>query len=408
MHFFLPIMVLTVLFSGVEMALALEPHEILVLANKRSSASLRIADYYAEKRQIPRSNLLYVSTVQRETCSRKAYEQEIEGPVKKYLKGVVPHWRIRCILLVYGIPLRIAPPVDGDALNGPAGAENKQSRSDHETVSSDTHKSLTTRTKTENEKKQTPNQKIDRDLWASVDSEIALIRAPRYALGGWVQNPYFVGFKIDTSAPDRNAVLMVSRLDASSESIVKRMIDDALEAEANGLNGTAYFDARWPDAPGKPSGGYALYDRSIHRAAASIEKSKKLAVVLDHQKDLFGPGQCPDAALYCGWYSLGKYVDAFSWRRGAVGYHIASSECTTLKNNGSTVWCKKMLEDGVCATIGPVGEPYVQGFPLPALFFRFLVDRGLTLAESYLLSLPYLSWKMVLVGDPLYRPFPQK
>jgi hypothetical protein len=27
----------------------------------------------------------------------------------------------------------------------------------------------------------------------------------------------------------------------------------------------------------------------------------------------------------------------------------------------------------------------------------------LTLAESYLVSLPYLSWKMVLVGDPLYR-----
>ena len=29
----------------------------------------------------------------------------------------------------------------------------------------------------------------------------------------------------------------------------------------------------------------------------------------------------------------------------------------------------------------------------------------LSLAECYLLSLPYLSWKMVLIGDPLYRPF---
>ncbi|MCK5914085.1 MAG: TIGR03790 family protein, partial [Desulfuromusa sp.] len=113
----------------------------------------------------------------------------------------------------------------------------------------------------------------------------------------------------------------------------------------------------------------------------------------------------PQSALYCGWYSLGKYVDAFDWQRGAVGYHIASSECTTLKKEGSQVWCKRMLEDGVAATIGPVTEPYVQGFPLPELFFGFLLDGYYTLAESYFLSLPYLSWQMVLIGDPLYRPF---
>jgi len=64
-----------------------------------------------------------------------------------------------------------------------------------------------------------------------------------------------------------------------------------------------------------------------------------------------------------------------------------------------------MLEKGVAATIGPVGEPYVQAFPVPEIFFGYLVDGYLSLAESYLISTPYLSWKMVLVGDPLYRPF---
>jgi uncharacterized protein (TIGR03790 family) len=64
-----------------------------------------------------------------------------------------------------------------------------------------------------------------------------------------------------------------------------------------------------------------------------------------------------------------------------------------------------MLEKGIAATIGPVGEPYVSGFPLPQIFFGYLVDGYLTLAECYLISLPYLSWKMVLIGDPLYRPF---
>ncbi len=50
-----------------------------------------------------------------------------------------------------------------------------------------------------------------------------------------------------------------------------------------------------------------------------------------------------------------------------------------------------MLEDGAAATIGPVAEPYVQGFPLPEIFFGMLLDGYYTLSESYILSLPYLS-----------------
>ncbi len=60
-----------------------------------------------------------------------------------------------------------------------------------------------------------------------------------------------------------------------------------------------------------------------------------------------------------------------------------------------------MLDQGIVATIGPVGEPYVQAFSVPENFFNYLTEIYLTLAESYIISLPYLSWKMVLVGVPL-------
>jgi uncharacterized protein (TIGR03790 family) len=86
--------------------------------------------------------------------------------------------------------------------------------------------------------------------------------------------------------------------------------------------------------------------------------------ILSHQKVI-----CPNAVLYCGWYSYAKYVDAFTWYRGAIGYHIASSECTTLKKPGSKVWSKMMLEKGVAA-IGPVDKPYVQSLNVPETFFR--------------------------------------
>jgi len=34
---------------------------------------------------------------------------------------------------------------------------------------------------------------------------------------------------------------------------------------------------------------------------------------------------------------------------------MASSECATLKQDNSQVWCKKMLDNSIAKTIGPVG-----------------------------------------------------
>jgi uncharacterized protein (TIGR03790 family) len=109
--------------------------------------------------------------------------------------------------------------------------------------------------------------------------------------------------------------------------------------------------------------------------------------------------------LYCGWYSLAKYVDAFDWTPGAVAYHLASGEAATLRDPASQAWCKKLLEDGVCATIGPVYEPYLVSFPRPNEFFALLLQGELTLVECYTRTNPFNSWMMTLIGDPLYRPF---
>jgi uncharacterized protein (TIGR03790 family) len=127
--------------------------------------------------------------------------------------------------------------------------------------------------------------------------------------------------------------------------------------------------------------------------------------VLDNNKKLFPEKSCTDAALYVGWYSLGKYVDSFEWQKGAVGFHIASSEACTLKRQGSQVWCKRLIEEGVAATLGPVTEPYLSSFPLPDVFFPLLMTGKLTLLETYFRSTPYISWRQILIGDPLYTPF---
>ena len=387
---------------------ALQPAEVLLIVNHNSRASRDLAEYYRDVRNIPAENLLTVSMTDKEDCSRSEYEQKLVKPLRDYLTGH-PEKHIRCLLLFYGLPLRVGAPELSDAEwrkveDLKYTLKQIRWRLEHKKLSEEEQQRQQTEVKRLEEqikKIRHPGQR------AAVDSEISLVLNPAYPLDRWQPNPYFVGFaRQKKQLPfNKDQVLFVSRLDGPTPDIVRRMVDDSLYAEQHGLQGQAWFDARWPLPKKKKLQGYALYDASIHKAASLTGKMSSLAVHLDEKEALFQPGQAPDAALYCGWYSLAKYVDAFSWQRGAVGYHIASSECTTLKKKGSQVWCKRMLEEGVAATIGPVAEPYVQGFPLPEVFFSFLLDGYYTLAESYFLSLPYLSWQMVLLGDPLYRPF---
>ncbi len=346
----------------------LDADEVVVLANGMVPEGVALARYYMRKRHISEENLLLLQTTTEETIRRELYDDEIAKPVREFL-GKRP--TTACLLLFYGLPLRIG----GALLPASAGTDSADYTSMRQ-----------------------------RDPVASVDSELSLVKIADHPVPDWLPNPYFLQFQSGKTSYRKGDVLMVSRLDGPDPATVRRVIDESLDVEKTGLDGTAYFDARWVRREqGKKLSGYALYDEGIHRAAELTRKV--LPTVFNEDDTLFQPGSAPQAALYCGWYSLARYVDAFSWQPGAVAYHIASAECTTLKRAGSQVWCKRMLEEGVAATLGPVGEPYVQAFPFPQLFFGLLLDGDFSLVEAYSFSLPFISWKMVLIGDPLYQPF---
>jgi uncharacterized protein (TIGR03790 family) len=243
------------------------------------------------------------------------------------------------------------------------------------------------------------------ETYASIDSELSMLHWPEYSLFRWQVNT--LNYRIDRAEAQFPRTLMVARLAAPTLARAKDLVDQAIATERAGLKGKVYIDARgiaFDPAKGKP-GSYGQYDQSLRDLAQRLRMHTKLDVVLDNEAALFQPGQCPDAALYCGWYSLAKYVDAFDWAPGAVGYHIASSEATTLRRPGAQVWCNAMLEDGITATLGPVHEPYLAAFPLPDDFFPLLLTGRYTLIETYYRTKPFNSWAMVLVGDPLYNPF---
>ncbi|WP_300675002.1 TIGR03790 family protein [Desulfoluna sp.] len=379
---------------------ALSPSEVAVVFNKAVPVSETLADEYMALRGIPSSQKIALFVSDTERIDRNHYETRIAEPVRLALLAMP---RIQCLVTMYGVPLTVVDP----GLT-PSEMETRQRLAQERLVleakraAHPDDKGLDAEW-TDLQQRVTQAQRA-RDKNASVDSELMLVKRPGSPLSFWVANPLFAARRGQARA-GASEVLLVSRLDAPEPATVRRLMADAVDVEGTGLSGTAYFDARWKMPGKKDLGGYALYDRSIHRSADALETQAFLTVVKDAREALFSPRSCPDAALYCGWYSLGTYVDAFDWKKGAVGYHIASSECTTLKNASSSIWCVQMLQRGVAATIGPVGEPYVQAFPMPEMFFGFLADGRLTLVECYAASLPFLSWKMVLVGDPLYRPF---
>ncbi len=368
--------------SVVSNVFALEAYELIVVCNSNVACSTSLARYYREARNIPDDQIVELHLTDKERCSRQEYEEKVAAPIRKYLLQKDPHGLlIRCIVLIYGIPLEVSPPE-------PDLHEIEEIKSLSEKI-----KSLQNQIRQSKRENRRPDleslQKILREKRsmlsslrkeahsASLDSEISLVRNNDYPLEGWVLNPFFLGFHENGIGLLKEPVLFVSRLDGPFPEIVKRIVDDSFSAEKNCLRGNACFDARFAESSKTELSGIASFDQSLHRAAAIVRMSGVAGVTFDQRNTLFERGQCPDTALYCGWYSLARYIDAFSWVPGVIGFHAASSECHSLKKDRE-YWCKRMLEEGAAAVVGPVAEPYIQAFPLPDVFFGLLVQGELT------------------------------
>lgn len=243
---------------------------------------------------------------------------------------------------------------------------------------------------------------------ASVDSELSLLWWDRGQYGvAWRRpNPFHHAFKKTMERSSRDIpLLMVSRLDAPTADLAKRLVDRAMEAEQQGLIGTVYLDAR--GLPVKDQiDTYGRYDQSLRDLNTFLTQHTAYRSKLENTEIRFHrPGEAPDVALYVGWYRLRQYEDAFTFRPGAVGYHMASAEAVSLHSASEPGWCKNALERGITATLGSIGEPYLDSFPEPLEFVALLMTGQYSLVEAYYLTSRWISWRMVLVGDPLYSPW---
>jgi len=386
---------------------ALEPNEVLVVVNREMATSTRIGRYYCENRGVPYKNIIYLRLGKRirDNISRSDYDRLIAEPIRfELLKRATPG-EIRCLVTTYGVPIRVGMrgPLKGrerrlKELEDLVERERKrieelEAAEDKGRGSAELKKRKGTAAKMQLE--------IDgingKETHASVDSELSMVQFGAYELYRWQGNRLrgdVLGLDFQT--------LMVSRLDGSDYEIVEGLVDKAIEAEKTVLKGVAYIDSR--GIKNEKSNLFGYFDQSLRDMATLTKLRTSLSVKEDRAPELFAPGSCPETAIYCGWYSLKRYVDAFDFVPGAVGYHIASFEGAGLHDPNSSNWCPAMLRDGITATLGPVSEPYLHAFPQPRMFFGRLY-RGDCLVEAYYRTKPFNSWQLMLIGDPLYRPF---
>jgi uncharacterized protein (TIGR03790 family) len=385
---------------------ALQPNQILVIANSDIQASMQIAQYYCTKRAVPEENILALplGASLSDRISRADYDEKIAQPIRQKLSTDEFAGKVRCLLTVYGVPIKVGrrPPLkDQQGTLEQLEKLADQLKNKMEQLQQISSPASDAQQKIISRKLARLQWQIDyivgKETEASVDSELSMVLSGSYQLYRWQPN------RIKTMAPYWDfKTLIVSRLDGPSWQIAEGLVDKAMIAEKNGLKGIAYIDSGYSQKNAKPL--FVKYDMSLRDLATIIRTQTSMPVIEERTSELFEPGQCPFTAIYCGWYSVKTYINAFDFVDGAVGYHIASYEAMDLRDPNSSQWCPAMLRDGVTATLGAVAEPYLQAFPYPKDFFQELFD-GQCLVEAYYLTKPFNSWQLVLIGDPLYRPF---
>jgi uncharacterized protein (TIGR03790 family) len=402
------IILILLLFCRAPDVYSLEPNEILIIANGDVAQSVQLAKYYCSQRLVPKKNILALALGRSldNEISRDDYNKKIAEPIRKKLLDP-EFFKIRCLLTTYGVPIKVG----GRGILKGYEKELKLLKQQLDEQKKLLDKNRQDALEISKEQRQQIELQIiltqshidqieGRETGASVDSELAMVLSGDYELYRWQGNELASRLLAANSR-----MLMVSRLDGPGFEIAKGLIDKAIKAEKKGLAGTAYIDCRFSEVgKNKPDSLYEKYDRSLSELAQMLREKSNLAVVEEKTPALFGPNKCPDTAIYFGWYSLQKYVDSFQFVDGAIGFHIASLEAVNLRDASSSQWCPAMLTRGVTATIGAVAEPYLHAFPDPKSFVAYLLD-GNCLAEAYAKTNPFNSWQMVLIGDPLYKPF---
>jgi uncharacterized protein (TIGR03790 family) len=354
------------------------PEHVLIIVNTNAPDSIQIGEYYQRKRRVPTDNLLRISPPVTDQITREVYERQIELPIATWINQNRAHDRVLYIVLAKGVPLRIT------GTGGRGG-----------TVS-------------------------------SVDSELTLLyrrmTGVPVAPQAPVPNPYFLDNRpLSEARPfthERFDIYLVTRLDGYSVADVTALID---RGSAAGRAGRIVLDQRSELAP---SVGNKWLQRAADLLTASGHGDR---VVFETTSDVVRNE--PSVLGYYSWGSndpeMKSRQNGLRFEPGALAGSFVSTDGRTFKEppaqwtygrsedvrthfaGSHQSMAGDLIQQGVTGVSAHVAEPYLDATIRPDVLFPAYLS-GFTLAESYYLAMPNLSWQTVIVGDPLAAPFPRR
>ncbi|MFH0764590.1 MAG: TIGR03790 family protein [Candidatus Omnitrophota bacterium] len=219
-----------------------------------------------------------------------------------------------------------------------------------------------------------------------------------------------------------DAGFLATRIDAADIANARRMIDDAIWAEAS----YHFADPDWRAESGLKAfidwgGPYDMVDRWFLEAADILNDSGlfgeqgenwDMAANLNDiisEYDADGDGRLDDTFLYSGWYNYLGYQDWFDWARGSIGWSFDSGSGYSFRENEAAwgeAWGANIINRGACASLGAVAEPTALCHTQPQLFTYYILN-GYSFAEAayYASRIKGGVWTYAFNGDPLYNPF---
>ena len=374
----IPLLLVFVALLSTSPAFAQSGGNVLLVVNEEHADSGLIAEHYARVRGVPSGQVLRVSTSVDDEIDRAAFNAQIQAPIAAWLQQHAAQDRILYIVLTKGIPLRVrgTPGVDGTT--------------------------------------------------ASVDSELTLLYGRLVghepAPGGRIANPYFLGTTPVSQARSFSrqafALYLVTRLDGYTAQDVVGLID---RGAAPVREGRILLDQKAGviDAAGN-AWLEAAADRLAKGGFAGRIVLETTSRVLKDQKNVLGyySWGSNDWAITTRRFGLsfvpgaiaGMYVstDGRTFTEPPAAWTIGKwTDRTTFFAGSPQSLAGDLIREGVTGVAAHVEEPYLDASIRPDILFPAYLS-GFNLAESFYLAMPSLSWRTVVVGDPLCAPFPRK
>ena len=204
------------------------------------------------------------------------------------------------------------------------------------------------------------------------------------------------------SSEDAELVLMCTRFDAPTISIINDWVKNTIQAKQQlFVTGRFYLD------PYSGIGGIegSRYTEEVELFRDALLPSLGLETVATDEIDPYIDSLIPsvnDDSFYWGWGadrgSLSFFGDSTHIR--TFFYNADFDGAYTMRDIDERTWPLMAIRQGYVATAGPMSDPGIDGFLRPRPFMDALF-RGATLGEAFLFSQPYLDWTMACFGDPL-------